>query len=177
MANWWNTVRLARTYWGIPSEFWEIVVQYGTQGFWLKILSSHYFSIPVGNIGVKRSEILQGTQIFGFGPLLFILDWKTLEKPKKYTKMNTFLTVFQSLFNFGWKVADQTNKFEFLDVFCFFWYPCWLQKWRNSGDIAVFLLFIDVFWWCCHLAIFFIIFKIKPNVSFITSSIVRGLFL
>ena len=73
--------------------------------------------------------------------------------------------VFQSLFNFGWKVADQTNKFEFLDVFCFFWYPCWLQKWRNSWDIVVFILFIDIFWLWRHLAIFFIIFKIKPNVS------------
>ena len=73
--------------------------------------------------------------------------------------------VFQSLFNFGWKVADQTNKFEFLDVFCFFWYPCWLQKWRNSWDIVLFILFSDIFWLWRHLAIFFIIFKIKPNVS------------
>ena len=51
-----------------------------TEGFWLKFLSSHYFSVPVVDKGVKRSEILQETQIFGFGPLLFILDWKTLEK-------------------------------------------------------------------------------------------------
>ena len=29
LEHWWNTVRLARTYWEIPSEFWEIGVQYG----------------------------------------------------------------------------------------------------------------------------------------------------
>ena len=52
---WWNTVRQARTYWGIPSELWEIGVQYGptvacwrsvlkTIGSWLYWLGSAHFA-------------------------------------------------------------------------------------------------------------------------------------
>ena len=39
-----NTVRLARTYWGIPSSFFEIEVQYGPPAFGRRSILNHNFS-------------------------------------------------------------------------------------------------------------------------------------
>ena len=90
------------------------------------------------------------------GLVRYFSSWieKLLKNCKSTQKSTLFWWFFKVYSIFGWKIVDQTNKFEFLDVFCFFWYPCWLQKWRNSGDIAVFIIFIDIFWLWRHLAIF-----------------------
>ena len=60
-------------------------------------------------------------------------NWINFEKPSKKCWFLCTFTVFQEFFNPGWKVADQTQKFEFLEVFRFFWHQCCQQEWRNSG--------------------------------------------
>ena len=40
---------------------------------------------------------------------------------------------FWRFFSFDWKVAHQTKKFEFLEVFCFFWHPVCPQRRETSG--------------------------------------------
>ena len=151
-----------------------------TQGFLLKISFTPLFLRSWGQHGCqKKRKTSRNSNLLvwsaTFHPKLN-KPRKTSKNGQKAWKNDCFLVVFQSLFNFGWKVADKTNKFEFLEVFCFFWYPCCPQERGNSGDITVFIFFIDIFWWWRHLAIFFIIFKMKPNVTFIGLSVIGRVF-
>ena len=82
-----------------------------------------YFRAHGVKQGVKRSGNLQGTRIFRFGPLFFSQNWRIFKNVQNSTKNHCFGVVFQSLFNFGWKLSAQTYKFKFLEGFRFFWHP------------------------------------------------------
>ena len=84
-------------------------------------------------MGIRRSKNHQGIQICWFDPLLFNQNWINFEKPSKKCWFLCTFMVFQEFFNPGWKVADQTQIVEFLEVFRFFWHQCCQQEWRNSG--------------------------------------------
>ena len=99
----------------------------------LKVWYLNYFSTSEVNMGIRRSKNHQGIQICWFDPLLFNQNWINFEKPSKKCWFLCTFMVFQEFFNPGWKVADQTQKFEFLEVFRFFWHQCCQQEWRNSG--------------------------------------------
>ena len=95
-------------------------------------------------------------------PKLYNL-WKTVKIAKKSSKKQCFLTVFQRLCNLGSILAHQTSKFEFNGSWHIFWHP-WEHV--NSGDKRV-LRFVFDFSACqCHLADFFILLKLKPDVTF-----------
>ena len=98
-----------------------------------KLRYLHYFSTSDVNMSIRRSEKHQGTQIYWFDLLLFNQNWINFEKPSKKCWFLCTFMVFQEFFNPGWKVAAQTQKFEFLEVFRFFWHQCCQQEWRNSG--------------------------------------------
>ena len=53
-------------------------------------------------------------------------------EPKTWRNCH-FWTVFRNLYNFDWKVAHQTKKFEFLEVLRFFWHPVCPQRRETSG--------------------------------------------
>ena len=79
-----------------------------------------YFCAPEVKQGAKRSRNLQGTQIFKFGPLLFSQNKTNFEKPTKNAGFGLNFGHFWRFFNSDWKVAAQTLKFEFLEVFASF---------------------------------------------------------
>ena len=96
--------------------------------------------------------------------------WKTVKIEEKLSKKSCFLKVFQILFNFGWILALQLNKVVFRLVFRIFWHPWhpWVRV--NSGDI-IFLRFVfDIFVLQRHLPIFFILFKLMPDITCIDLS-------
>ena len=98
-----------------------------------KLRYLHYFSTSDVNMSIRRSEKHQGTQIYWFDLLLFNQNWINFEKPSKKSWFLSTFKVFQEFFNPGWKVADQTQKFVFLEVFRFFWHLYQQQVRRNSG--------------------------------------------
>ena len=98
-----------------------------------KLWYLHYFSTSDVNMSIRRSEKHQGTQIYWFDLLLFNQNWINFEKPSKKSWFLSTFKVFQEFFNPGWKVADQTQKFVFLEVFRFFWHLYQQQVRRNSG--------------------------------------------
>lgn len=82
-------------------------------------------------------------------------------------------TVFGQFFKVH-STVHQTNKFKFLELFCVFWHPRHPQQRKNSGDSTVFTFIFEIFQF--HLAIFFIIFNIKPDFSIIGLSIIKEVF-
>ena len=98
------------------------------------IISFHYFCAPRVKWGVKWSENLYGTQFFGFQPLFFSHNWINFEKPSQKWHFMTYFRRFWRLFNSRWKTAAETQKFKFLEVFCFIWHPAWPQVRESSWD-------------------------------------------
>ena len=105
----------------------------------------HYYREFGGNMGTKRSEILQGSQFFWFGALFFSQNWVNFKNAQNWPKYSHFSVVFRSLFNFGWKTAHQTQNIEFSEEFRFFWYPYCPQTRDNSGAIISFMY--GKLWW------------------------------
>ena len=97
----------------------------------------------------------------------FSSQWNNIHKPHKNhqnpLKSYCFWGYFQSLFNFGRKTVAQTHKMD-LSVF---WHPGHPQRRNNSRDTMVLTLLLEISDLWRHLAIFFIISKIKPNFPFI----------
>jgi hypothetical protein len=90
--------------------------------------------------------------------------WKTIKIEQKLSKKPYFLKVFQILFNLGWILALQLPKVVFSLVLQIFWHP-WHPRGRvNSGDIIVLRFVSDIFLLQRHLAIFFILYKLKSDI-------------
>ena len=64
-------------------EGWE---PEGTLGEMKNISFIHYYREFGGNMGTKRSEILQGSQYFWFGALFFSQNWVNFKKHSKLAK-------------------------------------------------------------------------------------------
>ena len=118
----------------------------------------HYYREFGGNMGTKRSEILQGSQFFWFGALFFSQNWVNFKNAQNWPKYSHFSVVFRSLFNFGWKTAHQTQKIEFPEEFRFFGYPYCPQTRDNSGEIMSFMFCFEILWWKRPL-VFFLLFS------------------
>jgi hypothetical protein len=80
------------------------------------------------------------------------------KKPQETIKNDWF-------FSFGWVLAQQTSKSEFLRSCRFFWYSFDSWKRTSSGDILIFRLKCQIFQQQRHLTHFFISFRIKPDVT------------
>ena len=65
---------------------------------------------------------------------------KTTPKPLFLRAFSVFLVVFRHLFNFDWKVEQKSNKFKFLEHFCFFWHPSWPHGCPTRGGTVCFRL-------------------------------------
>ena len=78
-----------------------------------KFLSLQYYTTLEGVLGVQRRGQGQKTIICLLGPLFFSQNEMTFKKATKiikiHRKLPVFFGCFQSLFNFGWKTAAQTN--------------------------------------------------------------------
>ena len=137
----------------------------------------HYYREFGGNMGTKRSEILQGSQYFWFGALLFSQNYENFKKHSKLAKnveKQPFSVVFRSLFNFGWKTAHQTKKIEFPEEFRFFWYPYCPQTRDNSGAIISFMFCFEILWWKRPLVIFLLFSKwslMSSNIVYVSLGI------
>ena len=88
--------------------------------------------------------------------------WKTTRNKQKTSKNDDFLEVFQRSFDFDWKVEHQTKKFEFHELFCFFWHPWCLQGCPPSRDMPCFTFLFEIFWWWRHLPTFLFYWKWRP---------------
>ena len=91
------------------------------------------FSNPLRNPSRNFSLYNYSTKFIGLIRYYSTKIESTLKKPSKKKWFLSSFKFFQEFFNPGWKVADQTQKFEFLEVFRFFWHQCCQQEWRNSG--------------------------------------------
>ena len=78
-----------------------------------KFLSLHYYTTLEGVLGVQRSGQAQGTNLFVWSAVFRPKQndiQKTYKNYQNPVKSYCFLGYFQSLFNFGWKTAAQTNQ-------------------------------------------------------------------
>ena len=85
-----------------------------------------------------------------------------------------FLACFWSFLNLGWKAAHQTKRFNFIEVFRFFWHPSHPQECKNSGEITVYTFVFEILWQWHHLDFFSLFSKIKPDVYFISFSGIKS---
>ena len=100
--------------------------------------------------------------------------WNTVKIEQKLSKKPCFLKVFWILFNLGWILALQLIKVVFSLVFRIFWHP-WHPWGRvNSGDIIVLRFVFDIFVPQRHLAIFFTLFKLKPDITCIDLTSIKS---
>ena len=100
--------------------------------------------------------------------------WKTVKIEQKLSKKPCFLKVFPISFNLGWILALQLTYMVFSLVFRIFWHP-WHPWGRvNSGDIIVLRFVFDSFVPQRHLVIFFILFKLKPDITFIDLTSIKS---
>ena len=91
--------------------------------------------------------------------------WKTVKIEQILSKKPCFLKVFWILVNLGWILALQLTKVVFSVVFPIFWHP-WHPWGRvNSGDIMGLRFVFDIFLPKRHLVIFFILYKLKPDIT------------
>ena len=98
--------------------------------------------------------------------------WKTIAQ--KLSEKPCFLKVFQILFNLSWILALQLTKVVFSLVFRIFWHPWHPWGCVNSGDIIVLRFVFDIFVPQPHLAIFFILFKLKPVIACIDLTSIKS---
>ena len=86
------------------------------------------------------------------------------------SKKPCFLKDFRIFFNLSWILALQLTKVVFSLVLRIFWHPWHPWGCVNSGDIS-FLVF--VFYDSTTWRIFFIILKLKPDVTFIDLTCIK----
>ena len=96
---------------------------------------------PLGSNWVsEEAENFKELEFFGLVRCFSVKTKKSSKTSKiepKTWKKRHFWAVFQNLCNFDWKTAHQTKKFEFLEVFRFFWHPVCPQWRETSGDIPI----------------------------------------
>ena len=80
---------------------------------------------------------------------------QTSKMSKIWLKNTIFWVVSWSLFNFDWKVEDETLKFEFFMKFCFDRHPSWPLRTETSGDISCFILCFEILTTAAPSIIFF----------------------
>ena len=91
--------------------------------------------------------------------------WKTIKIEQELAKKPCFLKDFLISFNLGWILALQLTKGVFSLVFWIFWHPWHLLGCVNSGDVIILRFVFDIFIPQRHLVIFFILFKLKPDIT------------
>ena len=89
----------------------------------VEIVTSKLFCTPGIKHGVKWSNKLQGTWIFGFEPLFLNHNWINFEKPSQSVIFLTYLWLFWRLFNSGIKTAAETKKISSVKIFSSFKIP------------------------------------------------------
>ena len=100
--------------------------------------------------------------------------WKTVKIEQKLSKKPCFLKVFWILFNLGQILTLLLTTEAFSLVFRIFWHP-WHPWGRvNSGYILVLKFVFDIFVPQCHLAIFFTLFKLKPDITCIDLTSIKS---
>ena len=100
--------------------------------------------------------------------------WNTVKIEQKLSKKPCFPKVFQMLFHLGWILALQLIKVVFCLVFRIFWHP-WHPWGRvNSGDIIDLRFVFDIFVPRRHLAIFFTLFKLTPDITCIDLTSIKS---
>ena len=127
----------------------------------------HYYREFGGNMGTKRSEILQGSQYFWFGALFFSQNWVNFKKHSKLAKnveKQPFFSSFSKFVQFWLKNSAPNQKNDFPEEFRFFWYPYCPQTRDNSGAIISFMFCFEILWWKRPLVFFLLFFKMKPDV-------------
>ena len=97
-----------------------------------------------GQVGHQKKQNSSRNWLFWFRVLLFSQNWTIFKNVQNRAKKCPFWVVFESLLNFGWKVAHKTISSQFLEEFCFFWCPTWPPSCETSGDISGFTLCFDI---------------------------------
>ena len=100
--------------------------------------------------------------------------WKTIKIEQKLLKKYCFLKVFWFFFNLGQIVALQLTKVVFSLVFRICWHPWHLWGRVNSRDIIDLRFDFNIFVQQRHLEIFFILFKLKPDITSIDLTSIKS---
>ena len=133
-----------------------------TLGFLAKISFTPLLYTPGGFFGCleKRTSLKNYKYVCSLfvWSAVFQPKWNDIQKTyKNYqnpVKSCWFLEYFQSLFNFGWKTAAQTNKMNLNGSYGFLWHPSHPLRRNNSGGIMVFTFLFKISDLWCHLAFF-----------------------
>ena len=133
---------------------------------------------PLGaNWVSKEAENFKELEFFGLVRYFSVKTEKSSKTSKiepKTWKKRHFWAVFWNLCNFDWKTAHQTKKFEFLEVFRFFWHPVCPQWRETSGDIPIWTFCFENLTTVVPSRIFFVFFKIKSEASFTGLRLKKG---
>ena len=92
---------------------------------------------------------------------------KKLQNQQKSSKYAGFLVIFQTFFNFGWKLALKRIMVVILRSFWFFWHPWHPWGRLSSGDILVLRFVLNNCYSGAAWRIFYIFIKMISHVSFI----------
>ena len=129
-----------------------------TEGVLMQISFIPLGGHPWGILGCqKKQKIVRNSNLLNwFSTFQSELNklWKTTRNKQTTFKNYEFLVVFWSSFNFDWKVEHWTKKFEFHELFCFFWDPWCLQGFTPSGGTTYFTFLFEILWWWRHLPSF-----------------------
>ena len=136
---------------------------------WPKFVSLHYWHAPRCPRVSKNQLFLQIKLFSSCAKIDQKMDnfLKNRQNWKKIIKKRCFLKVFRRFFNFGSILVHQTSNGVFSGCWRIFWHP--LDTWGriNSGDTVVSRFVFDICVPQRHLAIFFILFKLQPDITFI----------
>ena len=95
------------------------------------------------SVGLSKQNFM-GNSNFKVSASTFQPELNKLQKCPKLSSKTPFWLVFWTLFKFGWKLEDETLKFEFLMKFCFDRHPSWPLRTETSGDISCFILCFEI---------------------------------
>ena len=144
----------------MPVSQWDF--QYGshlvTEGDFMAISFNSLVGHPWGQLGCqKKQKCSRNLNLLDFCSTFHPKvnkSRKTTRNIEKAFENNGFGVGFRSSFNFGWKVEQKSNKFKFLEHFCFFWHPSWPHGCPTRGDITHFTFLFEILGWWRHLPIF-----------------------
>ena len=129
---------------------------------------------PQGCQGCQKSRRPNWSPLWWVGALRFSQNWRNCEKPSKLNKNCQRNPFFQILFNLDWILTLQLTYVVFSLVFRIFWHPWHPWGHVNSGDIIVLRFVFDIFAPQRHLPIFFILFKLMPDITCIDLTSIKG---